>query len=93
MRPTKKKHNFNRLMSPKHIAFFGGQDAEVAITEALRRGYTGDIWPVNPWRTKICGYKCYKSVTELPEAPDASFLAVPASSVNSIIQQLSLIHI
>ncbi|MEE2774653.1 MAG: acetate--CoA ligase family protein [Pseudomonadota bacterium] len=75
-------------MSPKHIAFFGGRDAKVAIAEAIRRGYAGEIWPVNPNRKEIAGYRCYKSVDELPEAPDASFLAIPATSVNSIIQNL-----
>ncbi len=39
MRPTKKKHNFNRLMSPKHIAFL------VVKTQRLQslRLYVGGI--------------------------------------------------
>ena len=71
--------NIGRLIKPSQIAFIGGSDAEVAINEAKRRGFTGSIWPVNPKRDFMAGYKCYKSVRDLPYGPDAVFLAIPAS--------------
>ena len=85
-----KKKNFQRLISPKNIAFFGGRDVEVAIKEAKRRGFSGDIWPVNPNRKNIQGIECFKSVVDLPEPPDASFIAVPAKHVSGIIKELAL---
>ncbi|MFQ3354496.1 MAG: acyl-CoA synthetase (NDP forming) [Paracoccaceae bacterium] len=88
MTPAKER-NFERLMSPKSIAFFGGTDVEVAIKEAQRRGFTGAIWPVNPNRQEILGFKCYKSVNDLPKPPDASFIAVPSRSVTSVVKMLS----
>ena len=63
--------NLSRLLSPRHIAFIGGRDAEVAINEAKRIGFTGQIWPVNPKRETLGGYPCFASVADLPEAPDA----------------------
>ena len=86
-----KRKNFKRLMSPKNIAFFGGRDIEVAITEAKRRGFSGEIWPVNPKRKSILGIECFSSIAELPRAPDASFIAVPAKSVPNVIKELSSI--
>lgn len=86
-----KRKNFKRLMSPKNIAFFGGRDVEVAITEAKRRGFLGEIWPVNPKRKSILGIDCFSSVKDLPEAPDASFIAVPAKFVSTLIEELSSI--
>ncbi len=84
-----KKKNLKRLMSPKNIAFFGGNDIEVAITEAKRRGFKGPIWPINPNRKNILGIKCFKSINELPASPDASFIAVPSKFVSGIINDLA----
>ena len=83
-----KKENLKRLLSPKNIAFFGGNDVEVAIAEAKRRGFKGPIWPVNPNRKSILGIKCFKSIHELPTSPDASFIAVPSKYVSFIINNL-----
>ena len=80
--------NLDRLLKPSQIAFIGGSDAEVAINEAVRRGFAGSIWPVNPTRHDMAGYKCYKSVLDLPFGPDAVFLAIPANKVLKTINEL-----
>ena len=86
--------NFERLLKPAHIAFIGGRDALVAIGEAKRIGYQGQIWPVNPRRETLAEIKCFKSVSDLPEAPDAVFLAVPVpQAIDTLKALLSLIHI
>ncbi len=84
-----RSQNLARLLSPRHIAFIGGRDAEVAINEAKRIGYTGQIWPVNPKRQTLGGYPCFASVADLPEAPDATFLAVPAPAAIATTAQLA----
>jgi acyl-CoA synthetase (NDP forming) len=73
-----RRQNFDRLLSPRHIAFVGGTDAAVAINEAKRRGFSGAYWPVNPKRETLGGFPCFASVADLPEPPDAVFLAIPA---------------
>ena len=83
--------NISRLINPSQIAFIGGSDAEIAINEAKRRGFRGSIWPVNPKRDYIAGYKCYKSVLDLPYGPDAVFLAIPASKTINTITELNSI--
>lgn len=88
MRPEQ-KHNFDRLMRPRHIAFIGGADAIVAIGEARRRGFSGEIWPVNPRRPEMAGYSCFTSLDDLPSAPDAVFLAIPAVAAIAAITQLA----
>ena len=86
-----KKEKLKKLLSPKTIAFFGGADVEIAIAEVKRRGFKGPIWPVNPNRNSILGITCFKTIKELPSAPDASFIAVPSKLVISIIKHLSKI--
>ena len=74
----KQRQNFDRLLSPRHIAFIGGRDALIAIGEAKRRGFKGEYWPVNPRRAELGGFPCFADIGALPEAPDAVFLAIPA---------------
>ncbi len=83
------RKNFNRLMNPRHIAFIGGTDAVIAIGEAKRRGYTGQYWAVNPKRSTLAGFPCVSSVDDLPEAPDAVFLAVPAHAAIETVRALA----
>lgn len=83
------RENLRRLLSPRHIAFVGGRDCVTAIGEAERRGFAGKIWPVNPGRKELAGYLCIASIDELPEAPDAVFLAVPAASAIDVVRALA----
>ncbi|QOF75076.1 acetate--CoA ligase family protein (plasmid) [Aminobacter sp. SR38] len=85
----KQRENFERLMRPRHIAFVGGADAAVAIGEARRRGFAGSIWPVNPRRETLAGLPCVASLDDLPEAPDAVFLAIPSRPAVDAIGKLA----
>lgn len=83
------RQNFVRLLRPRHIAFVGGADALVAIGEARRRGFAGDIWPVNPRRSEMAGLPCFATLEDLPSAPDAVFLAIPADAAVDAIRNLA----
>jgi acyl-CoA synthetase (NDP forming) len=83
------RDNLRRLLSPRHIAFVGGRDCLTAIGEAERRGFSGAIWPVNPSRPKMGGHACFATVADLPEAPDAVFMAVPPTAAIEVTRDLS----
>jgi acetate---CoA ligase (ADP-forming) len=38
-------------------------------------GFKGKIFPINPSRPEVQGHKCYKSLADLPEAPDMTIVA------------------
>lgn len=84
-----KRDNLRRLLSPRHIAFVGGRDCLTAIGEAERRGFKGAIWPVNPTRPEMRGHDTFTSVVDLPEAPDAVFLAVPPAAAIEVTRALA----
>ncbi len=88
MTPTQKA-NLHRLLKPRHVAAIGGRDIEVVANECKRRGFSGDFWPVNPKRDQIGGHKCYASVEDLPEAPDAVFLAIPKEPAIDCLTRLN----
>jgi acetate---CoA ligase (ADP-forming) len=81
--------NLRKLLSPRHVAFVGGQRLSATIGYCVDAGFAGDIWPVNPTYPEIAGHRCYKSIAELPEPPDASFIAVPRELTIEIVGQLA----
>jgi acyl-CoA synthetase (NDP forming) len=81
--------NLEKLLKPRHLAIIGGRDAEAVVKECARIGFTGQIWPVNPKREKIGGFKCFASVEDLPEAPDAVYLAIPREAAIYTVKQLA----
>jgi len=80
--------NLERLLKPRHIAFIGGRDATIAVREARRRGFEGQMWAVNPKRPDLDGVACVPTLADLPEAPDAAYLAIPASGVTGALREL-----
>lgn len=81
--------NLERLLQPRQIAFVGGRDAAVAIGEAKRIGFEGSIWPVNPKRAEMGGITCFASIEDLPEPPDAVFLAVPVQQAIDTVKRFA----
>ena len=78
-----------RLFSPRHIAVFGGASAQEAVRQCKALGFDGPIWPVHPTRKEMEGLTCFASVQDLPEAPDASFVAVPRQATVEVVRQLA----
>ena len=87
----RRRENFRRLLKPRHIAFIGGRYAIIAINEARRRGFDGEMLAVNPTRTDLVGVECVASIEDLPVAPDAVYLAIPADNVVDALRSLSVI--
>ncbi|MFO0997018.1 MAG: acetate--CoA ligase family protein [Alphaproteobacteria bacterium] len=90
MRPQLRT-NLLRLLKPRHVAVIGGRDAETVVGECERIGFSGPLWPVNPKRQDIRGRRCFPSVGDLPEAPDATFLAVPREAAIATVAELNAI--
>jgi acyl-CoA synthetase (NDP forming) len=81
--------NLKRLLRPRHIAFIGGRDLLDPIRSSRSAGFEGEIWVVNPNRDELAGHKCYPSVAALPEAPDASFVAVRREATIEVVRELA----
>lgn len=79
----------DRLLRPRSIAVFGGKEARRVIYQCDKMGFTGEIWPVHPKETEIAGRRCYRSVADLPAAPDAAFIGVNRHLTVEIVRELS----
>ena len=85
---SQRAENLKRLLAPKHIAFIGGADADYSARQCAK-SFSGSIWGVNPKRDKLGGQPCFASVKELPEAPDAVFLATPKAAALEVVTDLA----
>ncbi len=81
--------SLTRLIRPRSIAVFGGKEARRVIEQCDKMGFTGDIWPVHPREDEIFGRRCYRSVADLPSAPDACFVGVNRQLTIDIVRDLS----
>jgi acyl-CoA synthetase (NDP forming) len=88
----KRQDSISTLLAPRSIALVGASDDVTRIggrpLRYLREsGYQGVIYPVNPNRETVQGVKSYKSVQDLPEAPDVAVLAVPANGTLAAVRE------
>jgi acyl-CoA synthetase (NDP forming) len=81
--------NLRRLLSPRQVAFIGGQRLAPTIAYCVEAGFAGQIWPVNPTYPEIGEHRCYKSLADLPAPPDATFIAVPRELTVDMVGELA----
>jgi len=79
------------LLAPESVAVIGASDDPTRIggrpvAYMLRAGFPGPIWPVNPNRETVQGLRAYPSIHEVPGAPDACIIAVPAALVPQTLE-------
>ncbi len=79
----------DRLLNPRTIAVIGGKEAERVVEQCDKLGFKGTIWPINPRRELMHGRRCLRSLDDLPETPDAVYVAVNRQMSISMVKQLS----
>src|SRR5262249_30793958 len=79
-----------RLLRPRAVALIGGGAWPDRVVAAGRKiGFSGDTWRVHPTRESDASTRYYRSVEELPAAPDAAFVAAPSGEVPAIAAALA----
>src|SRR5580700_10148191 len=78
-----------RLLAPRSIAMIGGAWADAAVAASRAIGYDGKLWRIHPHRPSSPETPYFRSVDELPAAPDAAFIAAPNREVPGIAAALA----
>jgi acetate---CoA ligase (ADP-forming) len=78
-----------RLLAPRSLALIGGAWADAALAASGVIGYTGEVWRIHPTRPPSAAQRFFRSVDELPAAPDAAFIAAPNREVPAIAAALA----
>ncbi len=81
--------DLSRLLRPQSIAVLGGTWAESVIVQCQRMGYQGDLWAVNPRRDTLSGVPCFRTLQDLPSAPDAAFIGINRQATVAAMKELS----
>jgi acyl-CoA synthetase (NDP forming) len=79
------------LLAPRSIAIVGASSNEGgyssrSLTNLLRTGYSGSIYPVNPRHTELAGLPCYPSVGHIGQPVDAAILLVRGDLVTDAVR-------
>lgn len=80
------------LLDPKNVVIIGASDRPGSWTTRVwrnlaRYGYEKPVYPYNPRRDEVWDTKCYKSLEDLPEAPDHLVVLVPAKAVPGVLRE------
>jgi len=82
-------HALQRLLRPRSIALVGGAACAEVMRQCRRVGFAGTLWPIHPGRDELEGVRTYRSVADLPEPPDAAFVAVNRHATVEAVRALA----
>jgi acyl-CoA synthetase (NDP forming) len=80
------------LFAPRAVAVVGASDDPLKwggslLLNLIDGGFAGAIYPVNRRGGTVCGLPAFRSVAELPEAPDLALVTLGATQVNAVVEQ------
>lgn len=83
--------SIDKMLNPKSIAVVGatpkGGYGGRLLNALLRSKDRVRVYPVNPNYDEIAGVKAYRSIAELPEAPDLMGVVVPYNKVLDVLKE------
>lgn len=82
----------NAILKPRRIAVIGASRTASTIghqivTNLVRYGFTGAVYPVNPKAQAIHSIRAYPRVTDLPDTADLAVITVPKELVLEVAEQ------
>jgi acyl-CoA synthetase (NDP forming) len=86
------------VLNPKSVAVIGASENENKIggrplLYLARHGFKGTVYPINPKRAEIRGFKSYPSIADLPEAPEAAIVALAGDAAIAAVEQCAEIGV
>ena len=90
--PTTSPLDLTALFAPRSVTVVGASDDPLKwggslLLNLIDGGFTGAIYPVNRGGGTVCGLPAFRSVAELPEAPDLALVTLGAAQVNAVVEQ------
>lgn len=80
------------LFDPGSVAVIGASPGRASLSGLLigyldDHGYGGTVYPVNPNHDEVHGRRCFDSVLDVPEPPEAAFVLVPAALNERVVEE------
>jgi acetyltransferase len=85
--------NLDFALKPRSVALIGASERPASIgrrvlENLIEGGFDGAMYAVNSNRDSILGRTAFRSVADLPSAPDLAVIATPAPTVPALIDEL-----
>ncbi|RMF58086.1 MAG: GNAT family N-acetyltransferase, partial [Calditrichaeota bacterium] len=84
--------SLDAIFRPRTVAVVGASKREGTLghkvmNNLIRMGFEGILYPVNPRTDVIQGYKCYPSVSAIPDELDLAILIVPKEVIHEVVDE------
>ena len=85
--------NLSQMFQPKSVAVIGASNRErrvgtTVLQNVVDGGFKGEIYPVNPKYSTLANLRCYRTVADLPQAPDLAVICTPPATVPDLVREL-----
>ena len=86
----------DKIFNPKSVAVIGASKIKGKVGYTLMKNLmafveynpNNKLYPINPKYDEVLGFKCYKSILDVPEESiDLAIIAIPAESVPSVLEE------
>ncbi|MQA09118.1 MAG: GNAT family N-acetyltransferase [Pseudonocardiaceae bacterium] len=80
----------HNLLHPRSVAVIGASTdptklGYAVLTNLLTADFAGPVYPVNPEHVAVRGVRAYPSVVDIPDPVDLAVVAVPAASMDDVL--------
>lgn len=88
-------HSLRAVFAPRSVAVIGasrtcGTLGRAILDNLIGDRFSGAIYPVNASAAEIAGRRCYPSIAAIDAPVELAIIAVPAGSVESVVQECAL---
>ena len=82
-------------LAPRSVAVIGASDnankiGGRPIAYMARFGFRGVVYPINPTRAEVQGFRSFPTLQALPEVPDVAIVAVPGEQAVAAVDECAL---
>ncbi|PID75873.1 MAG: acetyl-CoA synthetase [Deltaproteobacteria bacterium] len=89
--------DINKLLSPQKTAIIGASEKEGFGGDTCRNAISyadmSNVYMVNPKRSEVFGYKCWPSLSSIPENIDLAILCTPQKSIVPLIKEAAAVGV
>lgn len=84
-------HELDRLFRPKSVAIVGAGPNDPArmgtrtLFDLVHAGWQGQIWPVSSRHEELYGLRVWRSLRDLPGAPDVVLARTPSAGIEALV--------
>jgi len=84
-------HELDRLFRPRRVAIVGAGPHDPArmgtrtLHDLVQSGWAGEVYPVSTRHDELYGLRVWRSLRELPMAPDVVLARTPSSGIDALV--------